>query len=773
MRAVLMKGTRVAVALAVLATGAVATAAPVQAAQQPSNATVLPATWATTDSRQPNDTITTGDAVIGSWVDDRGKKHTGKSYFTFDLARFADKRVVGASIVGSETHVNDCGKPRSTELWVTKQTGAPSWNRQPEEKTRIPGGTGHGCQWDYVEWDAAQAVQQAVASGQLTVALRITEQHQGDPAYGRRYDRLRLFVKYNTAPGTPTGLTVSGKPCGNAPLWVARSWDGTRLTASVTDPDQFVGNVDVRFAWWPQDAPTERAEVVTTVYSGSSAYTNLPDTLTDGRTYAFAARGEDGMDVSEWSPTCLFTTDYTRPGPPVVASDDFPTVTDPAKGHQGVPGELTFSAPDGADVVAYSWGDGIRQETVPAGSPGGPVTVTYTPEDFGWHRLVVYAIDRAGNHSQAADYEFEVHITEPGIWTEQYPEVGFPVDVLLAARQPGAVSFTYTVDGGPETTVPVDPAGPTTVGLPPVTLQGPGVTGWTTDAAGRRSAASSTRIRVNGVTPQVEMTPSSPVAGLPVELSVRAVQTGAATVTYWVEGTPPTTVPLGADGTLHTTFTTARTGWLTLYAVTNNAAGVASAQAETEFFSDSGAPAVVSTDYPQNEEAGGPGMPGTFTFTSPRPGVTAFRYALTYGEEQEVAAVDGIATAQITPMSPESYYVRVWGVGADGLVTEETLYFITVREWRPQVSSPQFPPGGQPTVGPGQQFEIVVTPTLPGSTEAVLAFDWTNKVVVPVGADGTARYTHTQGQWGSSILITTRTAAGATSGEAHGYFPVG
>ncbi|GAA1307966.1 hypothetical protein [Saccharothrix xinjiangensis] len=769
MRAVLIKAARVAVALAVVTTGVVATAAPAQAAQQPSNATAPVAAWATTDSRRPNDTITTGDAVVGSWLDDRGKKHTAKSYFTFDLTRFAGKRVVGASIAGAEAHVNDCAKPRSTELWVTRQTGDPTWVRQPREKTKLPGGTGHGCQWDYVEWDAGQAVQQAVASGRLTVALRITEQHQGDPAYGRRYGQLRLFVQYNTTPDAPTGLTVSGKPCGDTPLWVVRSWDGTRLAASVTDPDRFVGDPEARFAWWPQDAPGERTEVVTTAHSGSPAATRLPDTLADGRTYEFAVRGEDGMDASAWSPTCRFTTDYTAPGSPVVASDDFPTVTDPAKSHQGVPGELTFSAPGAADVVAYSWGDGIRQETVPVESPGAPVTVTYTPTGFGRTQLVVRAVDRAGNHSASTHYEFHVHETAPGIWAERYPEVGFPVDVLLLARQPNAVTFTYSVDGGPETTAPVDPAGPTTITLPAVTLPSPVITGWTTDAAGRKSAVSSAEIRVDGVAPEIELTPYDQVAGLPVELSVRAAQTGAVSVTYRIGSGEPTTVPLGADGTLRTTFTTDLVGWHAVHAVTRNAAGVASAEAETELFSDSGAPTVASTDYPRDQEAGGPGIPGAFTFTSPRPGVTAFRYALAYGEEQEVAAVDGAATVQITPMSPQSYYVRVRGVGANGLTTDDTYYHITVRRWLPQVASPQFPPG----VAPGQPFEIVVTPTLPGSTEAVLAFDWTNQVVVPVGPDGTARHTHTQGQWGSSIRITTRTATGATSGEAHGYFPVG
>ncbi|MGX7829115.1 CBM96 family carbohydrate-binding protein [Actinokineospora sp. 24-640] len=760
-----------AVALVVAATGVVAVAAPAQAEQQPSYATVAPAAWATTDSRRPTETITTGDAVVGSWVDARDKKHTAKSYFTFDLTQFAGKRVVGASIVGVETHVNNCAKPRSTELWVTNQTSNPTWTNQPGETTKVPGGVGHGCKWDYVEWDAEQAVRQAVEGGKLTVALRIAEQHQADPSYGRRYsNELQLLVQYNTAPGTPTELTVSGKPCGDVPLWVSRSWDGTRLTASVADPDES-GNPDVRFAWWPRDAPDQRTEVVATAYDGSPAGMSLPDGLTDGRTYAFAARGEDGMDTSAWSTTCLFTTDYTRPGPPAVASEDFPAVTDPAKGHQGVPGELTFTAAGGTDVVAYSWGDGFGEETVPAESPGGPATVTYTPEDYGRHRLVVYAVDRAGNHSEPTYYEFYVHETEPHISTEYHPEVGSPVDVVLSARQPAAVTFTYTVGGGPETTVPVDPSGPTTVTLPSIAFPGPEIRAWTTNAAGQRSGVSSTQVHVNGVAPEIEVTPRTQVAGLPVELSARATQTGAVTLTYWLRGGPRTTVPLGSDGTLHTTFTTGLTGPLTVYATTTNAAGVESAPAQDYFSSDSGTPTVTSTDYPQHQEAGGPGIPGSFTFTSPRPGVTAFRYALG-DEEQEVAAVDGTATVRITPMSPAPYYVRVWGVGAEGLITGEKLYYITVRPWRPEVSSPQFPPGGAPAVGPGEQFEIVVTPTLPGSTEAVLRFDWDNQVVVPVGPDGKARHTHTQGQWGTSVPITTRTATGATSGEAHGYFPV-
>ncbi|MFC7614429.1 hypothetical protein ACFQV2_13760 [Actinokineospora soli] len=582
MRPVLMKAARGVVALAVAAAGVVVSAGAAEAEQRPSNAALEPAKWATTDSRRPNETITTGDAVVGAWVDDRGKEHVSKSYFSFDLARFAGKRIVGAAIVGVETHVNDCDKPRSTELWVTKQVGTWTWAEQPREKAKIPGGVGLGCQWDYVEWDAAEAVRQAVAGGQLTVAMRITEQHQDDPAYGRRYsNRLKLFVQYNSAPNTPTGLAVSGKQCGGEPVWVAKSWEGTRLSALTSDPDESAGTPDIRFAWWPQDAPERRTEVVAPLRSGSFGSIHLPDTLTDGGTYAFAARSEDGMDVSAWSETCLFTTDFTRPGKPAVSSEDFPTDIDPAKSFQGVPGEFTFTAAGNADVVAYRWGEGFAQGTVAAESIGGPATVTFTPGDYGYTRIVVNAVDRAGNHSDYTYYDFYVHETAPAVWTERDPEVGFPVDVHLRARQAGAVTFTYTVDGGPERTAPVDPAAPTTISLPAVSLRGPEVKAWTTDAEGGRSAVTTTRIRVNGVSPEIEVAPHPQVAGLPVELSVRATQTGAAGVTYWLDDGPRTTVPLAADGTLRTTFTTDQTGWLTVYATTTSAAGVVSAPAET------------------------------------------------------------------------------------------------------------------------------------------------------------------------------------------------
>ncbi|WP_158844064.1 hypothetical protein [Saccharothrix deserti] len=111
------------------------------AAQSPNSTSRYSIKWLTTDSRSPNEAVTTGDARVGAWRDAEDKHHIGKSYFTFDLTPFPGTQLFTAWIRTPERSANDCTKPRATELWVVEPSDAITWANQPREVVRVAGPT--------------------------------------------------------------------------------------------------------------------------------------------------------------------------------------------------------------------------------------------------------------------------------------------------------------------------------------------------------------------------------------------------------------------------------------------------------------------------------------------------------------------------------------------------------------------------------------------------------------------------------------------------------
>ncbi|MEV4316791.1 LamG domain-containing protein [Actinocrispum sp. NPDC049592] len=79
------------------------------------------------------------------------------------------------------------------------------------------------------------------------------------------------------------------------------------------------------------------------------------------------------------------------------------------------------------------------------------------------------------------------------------------------------------------------------------------------------------------------------------------------------------------------------------------------------------APIVTSTFYPEHGEGGSPGETGPVTFNANGVADAAeFVYRLSGGEEHRIAAVNGVATAGITPATPDPYTLTVSTVDRAG-----------------------------------------------------------------------------------------------------------
>jgi hypothetical protein len=548
--------------------------------------------------------------------------------------------------------------------------------------------------------------------------------------------------------------------------------------ATLTDPDGTY-SLEARFAFWPVAAPEQRREVFPVWAGSGNASTYFPaDMLQDGGTYAWAVRGEDGHTTSPWSEPCLFTTDYTAPtAPPTITSSVYRENGEPpGDGGEGVPGDFTFTANGMADVVTFEYsGIGVPYGQVSADRPGGSATVSVTPTRDGPRTIRVTSIDQAGNRSPAKDYEFWVRTTAPSV-DGAWPQLGKPTEFTFTARQEGAVGFTYQLDGGPENALPLGPDGTakTTITITKPDPRYHELQVWTTTAAGLKSGITKNSFSVDALEPTVSIDPSDGVIGQERTFTFTARMSDAVSFTYRIGAGPETTVPSSADRTARVAFTPTEAGWFDLRVFSTNRDGVRSGTGWDNFSVDGAAPAVTSAEYPAWTESGGPGVPGTFTVSSPLPGVAEYRYSFDGEPVRTVAASpNGPASFGYTPTKSGWVYLRVRAASGTGLVSEETTNAFQVKAFEPVITSPQYPPDGSVGGRVGVPIEFTFTAALRGSTEIVYRLNLGPDTVVPVGPDGTATITYTPTGTNSLRLeVFSRTPEGFVSGTRDSTFAV-
>lgn len=414
--------------------------------------TIVPVSWAYTDSRDVAATKTGPDAPVGAWRDGEGKHHLSMSYFTFDISKFAGTRVLDARMSIPLAAATDCAEPRATQAWLTDAETKPTWSAQPAQRAQLQE---QFCDNGRTGWKLDTAVRDAVAAGrtQVTIALRVAEEFQGDLAYGRRFNpNPFVTVDFNNPPQAPS----VGTEC-------AEYFQRTRpveLRATARDSDYSDHQLSTTFEVWPADRPGERTRLTATGYNWSSVSVRLPDeSITEGGTYVWRAQTADGFGAGPWSAECRFTTDFTRPSKPVLTSTDYPD--DGAwHGGSGIPGTFHVDAAGAADVVAFQWTAGGAYTTIPADQPGGKASFVWTPTASGPQGVTVWAIDRAGWKSEAASTRVYVSGDhDVRIEGQRQIPVGVPSPLTFKSGATQFVSFTYHVEGGPSTTVQAGPDG--------------------------------------------------------------------------------------------------------------------------------------------------------------------------------------------------------------------------------------------------------------------------------------------------------------------------
>lgn len=723
-----------------------------------STTTTIGATsWAYVDSATPHTSFVNpaGNAPVGTTTDAAGVDHTTKSYFTVDLTPFLGNHLLSADMFADETSMADCTTSRDTQVWLTAPTRKPTWADQPAELTQLSElNETPGCPTARDVWDATQALQDAVQAGQRTATfvLRLPDAEQTNPADARSYNpAVQLTVNYNHAPGKPTQLSVNGTACTDKPLLVGLFVGGS-LGAVTSDADN--DWLTEQFVFWPVANPDQTTEIDSSGNYPSSYPVTVGITqsqFTDATTYAWHVRSSDGVDTGQWSDTCVFTTDFTPPNQPTVSSTDYPS-DGATHGGTGVPGAFTFS-PDGSDdVVGYYYGtDGEAGTYVPADHRGGSATISITPTQWGPNDLSVQSEDAAGNVSGVVNYQFDVAANEPiASCTPASGYVGVARQCTFTPTPNGALGVTgyvYQLGQAPAQTVAAGADGSATVTITPTDVNVYTLTVQAQLTNGNLTQANDVALQIDPGTPLIDQSAGQAIEGTPVQFTFHAVLPGSATFTYtWQNGTP-TTVPVGADGTATVSLTPTTSGSAALDLYSTTASGVQSGTATDYVDVASNMPTVTSTQYPEYIYSGGVSEPGTFTFSSPVPGVLSYTY--TFNSDAPVtvpAGSDGTASVVLTPTTPYAQTLKVTSTLADGTTSEQNFYSFNANSVAPTASCTPSDPS------PGDQVQCTFQPVQPNVVSYVYSINGGAEVDVPAAADGTATATITIPQTTLSTL---------------------
>lgn len=605
------RGLTGVLALALGAAGlvVVSTATPAAAAPHYDSTPSVQIGW--TDSANPKTAYPWDEThmPLGTRVDDNGTSHTSRVYATFDLSSYEDKKIYGAKVFIQEYSAADCGK-RAIEIWRTEPVSeTPTWRGSPKPLAKLDEIlTPEWCPKANISFDVGAAVQDAVAQGQrvITFEIRVPEQYESDPAYGRRlnwYRSVGLTTQYNSVPKVDNRhLYNGGFACTPAQPYVRLGGFANVLQAVGTDADpRDERELTTEFAIWPADDPEAR-KVFSKQYgiSGRVNTVNLPaGTLVDGESYAWQARVSDGADFSSWSKKCYFTYDGTRPTAPAVTSANYPSSDTGQWAPAGTPAVFTFSGNGNTDVAGfqYSWNDlGVNvceaggdlgqwvcrdpfslPNTVKADAPGGSASVTLNPVNAGRQRLTVRSIDLAGNVSAPTVYEMLVRWSAPEVRVENgEPQWGQEVVLKFVPANgvTGVREYEVTLDNGEPQTRPADADGTARFSFTATNPNGHSVKVRSRSENGFVSQEGTWSAYFwpgPGVKSDIYVqTPDgSPVGGVGVEgtftFSPPPGWTDTAAYRYgFVDGEELTEVAAGPDGRATITWTPTTSGWVTL-----------------------------------------------------------------------------------------------------------------------------------------------------------------------------------------------------------------
>lgn len=259
-------------------------------------------------------------------------------------------------------------------------------------------------------------------------------------------NKAKLIVDYDSTPGKPNSMQVSGVTC---PATGVMGIGTLTPTLSAILPDADSQTLRGAFEWVevpasgnPDEATVKNRVSPDPTATANTRATTVPITITAGKTYAFHVTAVDAAPYSQWSgwgAWCQFKADTAKPIKPTV------TVTG---GGTRAGGDVTFTlSTTETDVTKfrYSWSGTPTTEVAATGTSPKTATIKLTVPRFGTNTLSALAVDNVNNIGNLGTAEINVGRPAPPVarWgLETYP--GVDQAGALADAQPAPANSPLT-----------------------------------------------------------------------------------------------------------------------------------------------------------------------------------------------------------------------------------------------------------------------------------------------------------------------------------------
>lgn len=370
-------------------------------------------------------------ASVDSWVDSASAKASqstspelrigstnvgftkARSYVRFDVADLlgiAADSVQSASMTVSDFVTGSCtgGRVRMSQVTADWTETGLAWTKQPATTSTGSSTTteAHGAAKCPAEgpmtWDA-RSILTSWAGGAPNYGIQLKADTETSSAGFRKLRSLEngdlakapvLEVTYNSAPPTPTGLTVTP---GNEKYMTSLT---PTLSAEVTDPEG--AQVRAHFQIYTTDPALVWEGNSDWVNSGETATLEVPEDVLTQRQYYVAVFASDGQLESTSAQVKVYRVDTVAPTVTITATGYTDGGWDPTP-----PATNTFTLDGPYDTATFELViDGWYTVTAyPSSSGSGDFSFSFAPAS-GWHTVQATATDKAGNVGPTASFSF-------------------------------------------------------------------------------------------------------------------------------------------------------------------------------------------------------------------------------------------------------------------------------------------------------------------------------------------------------------------------------
>ncbi|MFI7368038.1 FG-GAP-like repeat-containing protein [Streptomyces sp. NPDC050149] len=341
-----------------------------------------------------------------------------RSFFQFDIGEIKGAQVKSSTFRIKNTWSWSC-QDRPVELWHTsKISKATTWNNQPAKYSKLAtvddakGWRGSDdCPAGNLEFDVTPKLKYAAGKSWDAITLGMYASDESDTYGWKKFDpkTMALETTYNTPPKPPYALGTNPKSSCTSGGLIGNTT--VSLHATLDDPE--AGNLTAEFQVFKSGTATPVISQSLSTLKRRAVTLVLPAASTPTGSYTWKVRAKDHDGASsDWSATCKFTLDRTRPSnPPTISSIQFPDGTAGVPASTGAArtwGTFTLAPNAVADAVAYTWWTDFDpdQNEVSLATAGTSASVKVRPPGYGPHFLYAYSIDAAGNRSDTATYLF-------------------------------------------------------------------------------------------------------------------------------------------------------------------------------------------------------------------------------------------------------------------------------------------------------------------------------------------------------------------------------